>query len=305
MRLATIRTPAGERLMIKKDAGYVDLARATGRDELSSLEGFFSHLDESLESARRALSTASGADIVEYAPHLIGASVPRPARVLCLGVNYADHAIEGGREVPDWPESFVRGASSVVGPFDNLVRPSFSDRFDYEGELAVVIGRGGRYIRASEALEAVLGVSVMNDGSAREWQRRTTQWTPGKNFDATMPLGPEIVTLDEVNVDDLELTTEVNGDIVQHARTNQMIVSVARAVEFFSSFTTLHPGDVIATGTPGGVGFARTPPLWLCAGDVVRVTIEGVGQIVNRVVDEEGAPENWPWRAGSLDTSSF
>jgi 2-keto-4-pentenoate hydratase/2-oxohepta-3-ene-1,7-dioic acid hydratase in catechol pathway len=220
-------------------------------------------------------------------------------------VNYADHAIEGGRAVPTWPESFVRGAGSVIGAYDDMVKPSLTERFDYEGELAIVIGRGGRYIRAEDAFDAILGYSVMNDGSAREWQRAATQWTPGKNFEGTMPIGPEVVTNDEVDVTDLAISTVLNGQVMQSARTSDMIVSVAKAVEYFSSFTTLRPGDVIATGTPGGVGFARTPPVWLVPGDTIEVTVEGIGTISNRVVAEEGAPADWPWMPLKADTTGF
>jgi 2-keto-4-pentenoate hydratase/2-oxohepta-3-ene-1,7-dioic acid hydratase in catechol pathway len=171
-----------------------------------------------------------------------------------------------------------------------------TERFDYEGELGLVIGAGGRYIPASKALDALAGFVVLNDASARDWQRAGTQWTPGKNFDASMPIGPEVVTTDEVDVSDVALTTRLNGEVMQSARTSQLIVDVPSAVEYFSSFTTLVTGDVIATGTPGGVGFARTPPVWLTPGDVIEVTVEGVGHIRNRVVAEEGAPRDWRWQ---------
>jgi len=234
-----------------------------------------------------------------------GPATPNPPRILCLGVNYAEHAIEGGRAVPKWPESFVRGSGSVIGAYDDLVKPELSERFDFEGELAIVIGQGGRYIRSEDAFDAILGYAVMNDGSAREWQRVATQWTPGKNFEGTMPIGPEVVTVDEVDIGDVAIRTTLNGTVMQDARTSMMIVSVARAVEYFSGFTRLRPGDVIATGTPGGVGFARTPPVWLVPGDTIEVTVEGVGTISNRVVAEQGAPTDWPWMPLQSDTASF
>jgi 2-keto-4-pentenoate hydratase/2-oxohepta-3-ene-1,7-dioic acid hydratase in catechol pathway len=162
-------------------------------------------------------------------------------------------------------------------------------------KLAIVIGKGGRYIRAEDAFGAIFGYSVMNDGLAREWQHAGTQLTPGKNFEGTMPIGPDVVTNDEVDVTDLAISSTLNGQVMQSARTSDMIVSVAKAVEFFSSFTTLRPGDVIATGTPGGVGYARTPPVWLLPGDTIEVTVEGIGTITNRVVAEEEAPTDWPW----------
>lgn len=301
MRFATIRTSRGLRLHVKGTEGYVDLADATGDETLSTLNGLAAGADAALDAARVA-SSKSGPT---FAGTDFGPLTPDPPRVLCLGVNYAEHAIEGGRAVPTWPESFVRGAGSVIGAFDDLVKPALSSRMDYEAELAIIIGKGGRYIRAEDAYDAILGYSVMNDGSAREWQRAATQWTPGKNFEGTMPIGPELVTNDEVNVTDLAIRSVLNGNVMQDARTSHMIVSVSRAVEYFSSFTTLRPGDVIASGTPGGVGFARTPPVWLVPGDTIEVIIEGIGAIANKVVAEEGAPDDWPWMPLKADTTSF
>lgn len=291
MRLATINTADGPRLHVRGRSGYVDAATESGNPQLA-------HLSSALGSGSaawaqlRTLESREGRSVEESE---FVAVVPNPPRILCLGVNYSEHALETGRSIPKWPESFVRGGPSVTGPFADLVCPALTERFDYEGELAIVIGRGGRYIPAERALEAIAGFTVCNDGSARDWQRAGTQWTPGKNFDGTMPLGPELVTVDEVDVADVQLTTKVNGDVRQSARTSQMLVSVPRAIEFFSAFTTLQPGDVIATGTPGGVGIGRKPPLWLVPGDIVEVTIEGVGTIRNRVVAEnpQGVSRTW------------
>lgn len=301
MRFATIRTSQGLRLHVKGTTGYVDLGHASANEQLSSLQGLALAGDAGLAAAHEASSQRG----VSVEAHQFAAATPDTLRVLCLGVNYAEHAIEGGREVPKWPESFVRGGGSVIGAFDDLVVPMLSERFDFEGELAVVIGKGGRYIREVDAFDAILGYSVMNDGSAREWQRKATQWTPGKNFEGTMPIGPEVVTTDEVDVTDLSIRTTLNGEVMQDARTSMLIVSVARAVEYFSGFTTLRPGDVIATGTPGGVGFARTPPVWLQPGDLIEVEVEGVGKISNNVVAERGAPSDWPWRPLQADTTNF
>ncbi|MDE3138780.1 MAG: fumarylacetoacetate hydrolase family protein [Acidobacteriota bacterium] len=286
---------------MKGSEGYVDLADATGDQALVTLNGLAAGGDAALDAARAVQSQSGQA----YEGTDFGPLTPNPPRVLCLGVNYADHAIEGGRAVPTWPESFVRGAGSVIGAYDDMVKPALSSRLDYEAELAIIIGRGGRYIKAEDAYDAILGYSVMNDGSAREWQRAATQWTPGKNFEGTMPIGPELVTNDEVNVTDLSIRSILNGNVMQDSRTSHMIVSVSRAVEYFSSFTTLRPGDVIASGTPGGVGFARKPPVWLTPGDTIEVVIEGIGSIANKIVEEEGAPADWPWMPLKADTTSF
>ena len=301
MRFATVRTDRGLRLHVKGSEGYVDVGDATGDATLSTLAGLANAGDAGLAAARGVTSQA-GAQVEK---HQFGPATPDTPRILCLGVNYAEHAIEGGREVPKWPESFVRGMGSVIGPYDDLVAPFLTERFDFEAEVAVVIGKGGRYIRAENAFESILGYSVMNDGSAREWQRKATQWTPGKNFEGTMPIGPEVVTVDEVDISDVAIRSTLNGEIMQEARTSMMIVNVARAVEYFSGFTTLRPGDVIATGTPGGVGFARTPPVWLTPGDVIEVFVEGVGTISNTVVAEKDAPADWPWRPLEVDTTNF
>ena len=291
MRLATIITPEGLRLHVRGSDGYVDVAEATGDARLSELAGVLLGGDEALASARRA-SELTGREVAEAE---FGPAVPSPNRILCLGVNYLEHALEGGRPPTTWPETFVRGSDSVAAPYGDLVKPELSSRFDYEGELGVVIGRGGRYIPADDALAAIAGFVVLNDATAREWQRAASQWTPGKNFDGTMPIGPELVTIDELDASDVQLTTRLNGEVMQSARTSQMIFDIPRTIEFLSSFTTLRPGDVIATGTPGGVGFARQPPVWLVPGDVIEVEIEGVGRIANRVVAEDVDFADWPW----------
>ncbi|MGC2191357.1 MAG: fumarylacetoacetate hydrolase family protein [Candidatus Dormiibacterota bacterium] len=291
MRLATITTDDGPRLHVRGRSGYVDAAAETGNPRLAELRTALVSGPEVWERLR-SLESREGRQVQESE---FAAAVPAPPRILCLGVNYSEHALETGRTVPNWPECFVRGTASVTGPFSDLVLPALSERFDYEGELGVVIGRGGRYIPAERALEAVAGFVVCNDASARDWQRAGTQWTPGKNFDGTMPLGPELVTVDEVEVADVQLTTTVNGEVRQSARTSQMLVDVPRAIEFFSAFTTLQPGDVIATGTPGGVGMGHQPPLWLAPGDIVEVTVEGVGTIRNRVVAEDSQKVSRRW----------
>jgi len=297
VRLATLITTSGPRLHVRAHGGgYVDIGEAVDDERFATFGSFIAAGLPALDAAR-GLQDRTGRD---YLPAAFGPAVPAPERILCLGLNYADHALEGGRAVPSWPDTFVRGHQTLLGPYADLVKPALTESFDYEGELGIVIGAGGRYIPAGKAIDAIAGFTVLNDASVRDWQRAGTQWTPGKNFDGTMPIGPEIVTPDEVDVSDLALTTVLNGQVMQSARTSQMLVDVPGSVEFFSSFTTLQPGDVIATGTPAGVGFARNPPVWLQPGDVIEITIEGIGTIRNRVVAEEGDRSDWRWRPNAF-----
>jgi acylpyruvate hydrolase len=215
--------------------------------------------------------------------------VPAPPKILCVGRNYAEHAREGGGEPPTIPIYFGRFPHSLLGPGEPYVLPAVSEQVDYEGELAAVIGRRGRDIPESRALEYVAGYTVFNDISIRDFQRRTTQWMIGKNFDRSGPLGPALVTRDEVpDPQSLTLTVDVSGERLQEAGTNTMIFPVAFLIADVSRALTLEPGDVIATGTPSGVGFARKPPRWLRAGDTVRISITKVGVLETPVVAQDG-----------------
>ncbi len=215
--------------------------------------------------------------------------VPRPSRVLCVGLNYRSHVEESVSIAPAAarPTIFVRFPSSHVGHEQGLVAPAVSDTFDYEGEVGVVIGRGGRHIAAADALDHVLGLTPFMDGSVREFQRHTSQFTPGKNFDASGAYGPWITTLDEIDdLDAVTVTTRVDGEQLQHAPLADLITPIPEIVAYCSTFTTLEPGDVIATGTPGGVGVARDPQLFLRPGMTVEVEVSSVGTLTNPVVAE-------------------
>jgi 2-keto-4-pentenoate hydratase/2-oxohepta-3-ene-1,7-dioic acid hydratase in catechol pathway len=213
-------------------------------------------------------------------------AITDPEKILCAGINYRSHAAETGRELPKQPSMFLRLANSLIGHEGELIRPSVSQNFDFEGELAVVIGRGGRHIAAERALEHVAGYSCFVDGSVRDYQKFSV--TSGKNFPGTGPLGPWIVTTDEIpDPTRLTLTTRLNGQEVQKSGTDLLIYSVPQIIAFCSDFTPLEPGDVIATGTPEGVGHRRNPPLWMKPGDVLEVEISGIGTLLNRVVDEK------------------
>lgn len=210
--------------------------------------------------------------------------VPDAPRIFCVGLNYEAHRVEAKRDKTGQPTIFLRVASSQTGHGQPLVLPPESACLDYEGEIAIVIGTGGRRIREDDAWAHIAGYAPYNDGSVRDWQAHTTQWTPGKNFPATGGFGPWMVTRDEIaDGQVLALTTRLNGETVQHATTEQLIFSMPSLLAYISTFTALEAGDVIVTGTPGGVGFKRQPPLYMRAGDVVEVEVEGVGTLSNPV----------------------
>lgn len=210
--------------------------------------------------------------------------IPNPAKIFCIGHNYEEHRNEMNREKLPYPAVFTRFADSQTGHGEPVLLPRVSSQLDFEGEMAVVIGRGGRYIASEEALEHVAGYSCYLDGSVRDWQRHTSQFTPGKNFPGTGGFGPWMVTADEIpDPQTLELTTRLNGAVVQHANTGQMIFSVRELIAYCSSFTPLLPGDVIVSGTPGGVGVRREPQLFMKAGDGVEVEIGSIGTLRHRV----------------------
>jgi acylpyruvate hydrolase len=209
-------------------------------------------------------------------------------KIICVGLNYKDHAAEAGHKFPEHPAIFSRFESSLIGDGAALLRPRVSSHFDFEGELVAVIGKGGRHIPRDRALEHVAGYSLFNDGSVRDWQRRTTQWTMGKNFDGTGAFGPWLVSADELpaGARGLWLETRLNGRVVQRASTSDMLFDVEMLVAELSEAMRLEPGDVLVTGTPAGVGMARTPPLWMKPGDVCEVHVEGIGVLRNRIEDE-------------------
>ncbi len=213
--------------------------------------------------------------------------VPNPGKIICIGLNYRAHAIEGGNAIPDYPAVFMRCTTSLAAPGGTMIYPECSDKLDYEAELAVIIGKRARNVAAADALDHVAGYSCFNDGSVRDFQRKSTQWTMGKNFDGTGGFGPELVTPDELpsGAAGLRLIARLNGEIMQDSNTADMIFDVATLVAILSQAMTLEPGDVIATGTPSGVGYARTPPVFMRPGDVTEIEIEGIGILTNVVAE--------------------
>ena len=236
----------------------------------------------------RAAADLRAGDIVDLAAITFLPPCGQTGKIICLGMNYRDHAHEFEVEPPTYPTLFARFPSSLIGHGECLIRPRVSDKFDYEGELAVILGQGGRHIAQAAALDHVFGYAVFNDGSVRDFQLRTSQWTMGKNFDGTGAFGPWVVTADElpVGATGLRLETRLNGMVMQRASTSDMIFDVAHAISLLSEAMTLEAGDVIVIGTPSGVGYARKPPHYMKAGDICEVDIERIGVLRNVVVDE-------------------
>jgi 2-keto-4-pentenoate hydratase/2-oxohepta-3-ene-1,7-dioic acid hydratase in catechol pathway len=241
-----------------------------------------------LDAARSAEARANARIPLEGITYL--PPVVDPEKAIAVGLNYVDHAAESPyRDAPKYPVLFHRFPQSWVAHGVPLVRPRVSEQFDYEGEVVVVIGKAGRYVAKDRALEHVAGYSIFNDGSIRDYQFKSTQWMMGKNFDATGAFGPEVVTADELppGATGVQLRTRLNGHEVQNANTRDMIFDVATLVHVCSEAMTLLPGDIIISGTPAGVGFARKPPLWMKPGDVCEVDVEGIGVLRNAIVDEQ------------------
>lgn len=253
-----------------------------------SLDELVAALASDRYAASRALLAGPEIDVasVEALPPLSA-----PGKVICVGLNYREHAIESGMQIPEHPTLFARFPSNLIGDGQPVVRPPESDKLDYEGELVAIIGKPGRRIAEADALDHVVGYSIFNDGSIRDFQLRVTQWTMGKNFDGTGAFGPTLVTADELppGARGLHIETRLNGQVMQSSSTDDLIFDVAKLVSLISVGITLLPGDLIVTGTPSGVGGARKPPVYMKAGDVCEVEIERLGVLRNPVIDEVAA----------------
>jgi 2-keto-4-pentenoate hydratase/2-oxohepta-3-ene-1,7-dioic acid hydratase in catechol pathway len=270
MRLATIQTPAGPTAALYRDGHYIELPGQSVRGLLS--RDSFAGLTEGQRHP---------AEAVKLLP-----PVPDAPKVLCIGLNYRDHAIETGAAIPREPVVFNKFPTALIAHGEPIVLPPVSEKVDYEAELVLVIGKGGRHIPRSEAMRHIAGATVGHDVSARDWQRKDgDQWLLGKTFDTFGPTGPHLVTLDEIgDLHDLRIQLRINGQTLQDSRTNQLIFQADTLIEYISKVVTLQPGDLIFTGTPPGVGVARKPPVWLKAGDEVEVEIEKLGILRNPVV---------------------
>ena len=266
MKLGTVRTADSSTAYSLRDGEY---RYHDAADVLALVEGGpWRHEDGRIGEAPDAASIA---------PPVLG-----PRKIICAGLNYTDHALEVGKEAPEVPTLFAKVATTLVGANDALELPGVSTRIDWEAELAIVIGSEVRHATAETAAAAILGYTVLNDISIRDWQNRTSEWFQGKNFDRTCPIGPDVTTPDELDLaGGLAVTCSVNGEVMQAGSTSDMIFSPVDLVVYITQFLTLQPGDVIATGTPAGVGFSRKPPIFLTPGDVVTTSIAGIGELHN------------------------
>jgi 2-keto-4-pentenoate hydratase/2-oxohepta-3-ene-1,7-dioic acid hydratase in catechol pathway len=279
MKLVSFTAQGKEYFGAVSGEGVVTLNDRIGQPNLRAALAAGS-LDAMRKAAREAKPDRKLADVT-FLP-----VIPQPNKILCAGVNYRSHAAEVGRELPKQPSMFVRFSDTLVGHDGKMIRPKASDNFDYEGELTLVIGKGGRHIPAARALDHVAGYTIFVDGSVRDYQKFSV--TSGKNWPGTGPLGPWLVTTDEIpDPSRLTLTTRLNGQEVQHSTTDKLIYSIPQIIAFCSDFTVLSPGDVIATGTPEGVGHGRKPPLWMKPGDTLEVEITGIGILRAHIVDEQ------------------
>jgi 2-keto-4-pentenoate hydratase/2-oxohepta-3-ene-1,7-dioic acid hydratase in catechol pathway len=290
MRLVSFAQNDGPRLGVRLGDVLIDLSQVDDslpRDMIAFLAGG----QDALDAVRTAADNAPTAAQSRFSSAKLLPVVPRPGKIVCVGLNYVDHAVEiSPRNLPDHPTFFARLASTLVAHNEPLLRPVVSTKLDFEGELAVIIGKPGRMIPKSQALAHVGGYALFNEGSVRDYQFRTSQWFLGKNFDGTGAFGPELCTPDELppGANGLFLCTRVNGELVQEATTTDMLFPVPALIAALSEAMTLQPGDVIVTGTPSGVGFARKPPRYLKPGDVCEIELEGYGVLRNPVVDAGG-----------------
>jgi len=281
MKLATFKTGGRVSYGAITDKGVVDLGKRLG-ERAPTLRALIAA--GALEEAKKAAASTADypLDAIEYLP-----VIPDPDKILCVGLNYEEHRVETGREKTENPAIFIRLRESQTGHGQPMVRPRESTSFDYEGEIAVIIGKPGRRIPQARAYEHIAGYSCYNDGSVRDYQRHTAQWTPGKNFSRTGPFGPWMVTSDDIPPGTvLTLVTRLNGKEMQRADTDMMIFKIPALIAYLSTFTTLLPGDVIVTGTPGGVGARRNPPVFMNPGDRVEVEIDKVGVLANTVTGD-------------------
>ena len=284
MRLVSYESAQGATWGVQTGSGVVP-ATQLGQAVPTTMQGLIEACVASPTLPQALAARAQGQPATPLADIELLPVLPRPGKIICLGVNYHDHAKEGGNTVADYPALFLRCATSLLAHGAPLRVPAASGKLDFEAELALVIGAPARHVPESQALQHVFGYACFNDATLRDYQRKTTQWTIGKNFDATGAFGPSLVTADELpaGCTGLHIESRLNGRVMQSATTSDMVFGVARTIALLSEAMTLETGDVVVMGTPAGVGYARTPPVWLKAGDVIEIEIEGVGLLSNPV----------------------
>ena len=285
MRFTTFRQQNQDRLGVVTGSDVIDLQLALP-DLSSDLRTNLRNGVDMVAAAKAAIESKTPR--MPLASLTLSPLLPEPGKIICLGLNYFDHAKEGGRDKPEYPWFFMRTATSLLAPNAKALRPKVSVRFDYEAEVAVIIGKTVKHATLDNALDAVFGYSCFNDISVRDYQKKTPQWSIGKNFDRTGGFGPVLVTADELpaGASELRIQTRLNGQIMQDANTRDMIWGVAETIQLVSECMTLEPGDLIIMGTPAGVGQARNPPVWMKHGDTVEIEIENIGILRNTIEDE-------------------
>lgn len=269
----------------KSSQEFIDLC--TTDSSIPSKLREFIEIDPHFSMAKQALSNPN-AIVKSLSEVKFDVLIDQPGKIVCLGLNYADHAKEGGNARPEYPSFFMRGPSSLTAHLAPIIRPSVSDKLDYEAELAFIVGKKARNLTKENALDCVAGYSIFNDGSLRDYQRKTSQWTIGKNFDQTGAFGPWLVTPDELpsGAHGLQIQSRLNGNLMQNANTKDFLWGIAETIQLITECMTLEPGDVVITGTPAGVGYARTPPVFMKPGDVCEIEIEGIGILQNSIKDQ-------------------
>ncbi len=284
MKLISYRIDQHTRYGVLLDAGVVDM-RACMDSAPESINDFVAVASSQPGLMAAIAKRAASAQAIPLAKVELLPCIPRPSKIICLGVNYHDHAAEGGNTVADYPTIFFRGPSSLAAHGATIPIPPISSALDYEAELALVIGKTTRNVSEADALDAVFGYACFNDATFRDYQRKTTQWTVGKNFDQTGGFGPYLVTADELprGCMGLHIESRLNGRVMQSASTTDMVFHIAPTIAMMSACMTLEPGDVIVMGTPAGVGYARKPPVWMVDGDTIEIEIEGIGVLSNKV----------------------
>lgn len=288
MRLVTFQGQSGPAIGVRLGDKVIDLSKAAP-DLPGDMIGLLEGGESSLAKAKAAANNATDDAKVDMSSVKLLVPIARPGKIVCIGRNYAAHAAEGGAETPTYPEVFYRGSTTLIAQGEPIIRPKCSDKLDFEAELVVVIGKLAKHVAEADAGAYIAGYSIFNEGTLRDYQRKSSQWTVGKNFDNTGPFGPEIVTSDEVpeGAKGLRIQSRLNGQIMQDANTDDLVFTIHNLIYRLTECMTLEPGDIIVSGTPAGVGYARTPPVFMKPGDIIEIEVDGIGVLTNTIEDEK------------------